>query len=116
MGLTSTAAFEPESDLELGSKRWSSGAQNASSPSSFTLSSASTWARFDIVALVWYKSVHPIGSTGIMNFKFGYSWSPRGSFVTDASSKLASVIGGEDRIEVGEGGETWEISGILTAI
>ena len=114
VGSTSSLAFKRESDRELEGEGWSSGAQNARSPSSFTLNSASTWAWFDVVVLVWYKSVHPIGSTGIMNFKFGWSWSLKGSFVTDVNSKLTGVIGREGK--VGGRGEVWEVSGMLTWI
>jgi hypothetical protein len=51
-----------------------------------------------------------------MNFKFGYSWSPRGSFVTDTNSKRACFIGGEEEVGAGEGGGVKEVSGILTRI
>ena len=62
-----------------------------------------------------YMSVHPIGSTGVMNFKFGYSCSRRGNFVTETSSKQG-CIAGEERIGVGESGAAEGVSGILTRI
>ena len=113
MGPISSLAFERESDLELGGEGWSSGAQKPSSPSSLTLSSASARTWFGALAPVWYEPVHPIGSTGIMNFKFGYSKSLRGSLVTETNSRVGCVIGGEEREGVGGGGE---VSGILARI
>lgn len=52
----------------------------------------------------------------MMDFKFGYSESSRGSFVTDVNSRLACVIGGEERIVVGEGGGVEGVAGILARI